>query len=358
MTHYRRRIVTYKGETGTTDQIAAKLGITKVKLGNLFYREGIKVSSFPQEEVILNEKSALQERCCLQCGKDFMPANHRFKFCSNKCRNRHTHLRHKQAPKPLIKKTCCNCGRSFETRLEKQKACRSECKPLKKPRPTKVPVGAEPGTRYHFLTVISFAGRNKNSDALVSVRCDCGVEKVVDFYRLTHPGGPKSCGCYGLELNRIAAEEAASPERKAYRRLKRSWMHIKNRCYQLSNKSFPDYGGRGIRMCDRWRFGENGMSGFACFHADMGDRPAGHTIERRDNDGDYTPDNCLWVIRDVQPWNTRVSVWLLLNGVKMAQPVVAAKLGMVCKNLDNVVRRCRRNGVSEFKVKNSVINII
>lgn len=222
----------------------------------------------------------------------------------------------------------------------------------------KKPKGAEPGTKYHFLTVVSFVGRNKHSDTFVKVKCDCGVEKVVDFYDLSRLGKPKSCGCYGHELSRINAEEAASPERKAYHRLKRSWRHMKNRCYQPSNKSFPDYGGRGIRMCDRWRFGENGMSGFACFHADMGDRPAGHTIERRDNNGDYAPDNCVWVIRDVQPWNTRVSVWLLLNGVKMTQPVVADKLGMVCKSLDNAVRRCRRDGVSEFKVKGNLINII
>lgn len=219
----------------------------------------------------------------------------------------------------------------------------------------KKPKGAEPGARYHFLTIVSFAGRNKNYDALVNVRCDCGVEKVVDLYDLTHPGGPKSCGCYGRELRRIAAEEAASPERKAYHRLRRSWMHMKNRCYLPSNKSFPDYGGRGIRMCDRWRFGENGMSGFACFHADMGDRPAGHTIERGNNDGDYAPDNCSWILKKLQPRNTRSNKWVKLDGVKMVQAEAAEKLGVGQRKLSGVVRRKEKEGITEFRYLGGII---
>lgn len=74
-------------------------------------------------------------------------------------------------------------------------------------------------------------------------------------------------------------------------------MHV--RCRDPHAKSFADYGGRGIRVCDRW-------ADFANFYADMGPRPsAAHSIERVNNDGDYEPSNCIWATREVQARNRR-----------------------------------------------------
>lgn len=91
------------------------------------------------------------------------------------------------------------------------------------------------------------------------------------------------------------------------------WKHIRQRCLNPNDKSFPDYGGRGIKICDRW------LASFENFFEDMGKRPArGYSIERINNDGDYCPENCIWAKdRIIQNNNTRKNVFLTHNGQTM-----------------------------------------
>lgn len=84
------------------------------------------------------------------------------------------------------------------------------------------------------------------------------------------------------------------------------WLAMVRRCTKPQDTAFDRYGGRGITVCDRWRHGEDGLSGFQCFIADMGDKPApGLTLERVNNLGHYEPANCIWATLARQARNKR-----------------------------------------------------
>ena len=85
---------------------------------------------------------------------------------------------------------------------------------------------------------------------------------------------------------------------------------MKARCLNPRNKSYPDYGGRGIKICDRW------IDSFENFLADMGEVPGReYTNERRDTDGDYCPENCYWATKATQANNTRANIKISFEGV-------------------------------------------
>ena len=80
----------------------------------------------------------------------------------------------------------------------------------------------------------------------------------------------------------------------------RAWFEMKRRCCDHNRKCYNNYGGRGIKVCDRWN------ESFENFYEDMGDKPTpNHSLDRIDVDGDYTPDNCKWSDRTEQNYNQR-----------------------------------------------------
>lgn len=108
----------------------------------------------------------------------------------------------------------------------------------------------------------------------------------------------------------------------------RIWKGIKSRCYNRNRKQYPRYGGRGITICDRW------CNSFETFLADMGKRPSiNHSIERRDNNGNYTPDNCYWATWTEQARNKRNNVLHTKDGITKSLTEWAEYLGMPSKTL-------------------------
>jgi hypothetical protein len=149
-------------------------------------------------------------------------------------------------------------------------------------------------------------------------RCDCGVERIVNGNNL-RKGVSAGCGCARVStriaLNKAQAKEVRVNDHPLYP----IWLAIRQRCYNKKHKHYAGYGGRGITMCDRWRLSRNGRSGFYAFVEDMGPRPdGGYSIERLDNNGNYSPDNCEWRTQKEQCVNRRNNRIVEFKGQKMA----------------------------------------
>lgn len=128
--------------------------------------------------------------------------------------------------------------------------------------------------------------------------CQCGNKTIITADNLLRPRAVRSCGC--LHLDVICIHHASeAPEYRV-------WAALLNRCYNQRHKQFRHYGGRGITVCDRWRFGENGQHPFICFLADVGHRPSPKlSIDRIDNNDGYHPDNVRWATSLQQARNRR-----------------------------------------------------
>jgi len=110
------------------------------------------------------------------------------------------------------------------------------------------------------------------------------------------------------------------------------WQGMRRRCDNPNHKAFPDYGGRGISVCSEW-------DDFHVFLRDMGPRPNGHSIDRRDNDRGYSPDNCRWATRKEQQRNQRRAVYVTIEGTEHRAIDLADMTGM---KTDTIVARASK----------------
>jgi len=111
------------------------------------------------------------------------------------------------------------------------------------------------------------------------------------------------------------------------------WQGMKRRCYNKSSKQYCDYGGRGITVCDGW------ISDYKAFEADMSPRPTGHTLDRIDNDGGYSPENCRWANKTTQQRNRRDTVKVVIDGTEYVAAELSHKHGI---KADTIVARARK----------------
>lgn len=152
------------------------------------------------------------------------------------------------------------------------------------------------GQRFGRWFVIEKALVNRGTNARWQCRCDCGTERVV-LGIVLRKGESKSCGCLRVEISaqrETKHGQATNGTTGAYN----SWAGIIQRCTNPNNPAYPNYGGRGIGVCDDWLT-------FDGFYADMGDRPQGMSIDRINNDDSYRKDNCRWASAKTQASNRR-----------------------------------------------------
>jgi|ERR1035437_407983 hypothetical protein len=155
------------------------------------------------------------------------------------------------------------------------------------------------GLKVGMLTVIKYAGKNKDHHALWTCLCECGNTKDV-LSRMLCNGQPNSCGCHTAQVT----------HGMSHTKEHRAWAAMRNRCYNTNNKRFRYYGGRGITVCDRWK------DSFENFLEDMGLCPDKRmSVDRIDNSKNYTQENCHWATWTEQSRNRSNTVFLTAGGI-------------------------------------------
>lgn len=186
------------------------------------------------------------------------------------------------------------------------------------------------GHRYGQWTVIARASNRAGvHQAQWLCRCNCGVERVVDGSHLGR-GASTSCGCRRV----VTVRELFTTHGKSGTPEHRTWKSMIGRCENSRNKRYYLYGGRGISVCKRWR------RSFKAFLADMGQRPSPrHSIDRIDNDGNYTPKNCRWATQSQQMRNSRSARLITKDGRTLSIVEWGEVLGIRAETIYARIRR-------------------
>lgn len=146
--------------------------------------------------------------------------------------------------------------------------------------------------------------------------CECGIERVVLSNSLSS-GRSTSCGCAAVRHHSTHGHQRGGKQSPSYV----TWRAMLRRCSDPKHVSYKDYGGRGIKVCDRWKT-------FEAFLSDMGERPEGKNLDRIDCDSDYSVENCRWVTNKENNNNRRNHRYLEFKGRRQTVSQWADELGI------------------------------
>ncbi len=177
------------------------------------------------------------------------------------------------------------------------------------------------GERYGRLTAIKFARRERRPNrrgtrTYWEFLCDCGAVHIADTANV-RGSHTRSCGCFQQERRIESNTRHGMKHTTEYQ----TWRAMHQRCSNQNDVRYSCYGGRGIKVCERWRKFEN-------FYADMGPRPSRKlSLERDNNDGDYEPSNCRWATPKHQARNRRSNRIVTVKGKAMTLAEAVERAG-------------------------------
>lgn len=169
------------------------------------------------------------------------------------------------------------------------------------------------GTKHNRLTILKEVEPvlyKKGAARKVLCKCDCGKEKVIDFNSI-RTSKSKSCGCLSKEIStKLHTKHGLAMLSARVRHPDYCiWIKMKSRCLNLNDKSYKNYGGRNIKVCETWQ------KSFVAFINDLGWRPNNkYSLERIDYKKDYCPENCKWILKSEQSKNCRRVKLITYNG--------------------------------------------
>lgn len=213
-----------------------------------------------------------------------------------------------------------------------------------------------PRSRKHFgedirgqifgrLEAVRFSHKNKKDMTFWLFRCRCGEFKVISKAEVKR-GKTRSCGCLCRDRTRAMLRARNTTHGMSGTRIFHVYHGMINRCYNVRNKSFVRYGGRGIAVCDEWR---NSPHSFFTWANANGYR-RGLELDRRENDGNYEPSNCRWVTDGINQNNRSNTVLISANGERLGLGEWSKRTGISPRTL---YARLKQYGWDEDAVINT-----
>lgn len=194
------------------------------------------------------------------------------------------------------------------------------------------------GKRFERLTVLRQDGLTVTGHKQWLCKCDCGNEVSYRGTLLTQ-GVAKSCGCLRADNGAKAFSKHGMYYHSAYS----TWPKMMHRCHNVESDDYPDYGGRGITVCERWHDVVN-------FIEDMGERPAGMSIDRIDVDKGYEPGNCKWSTAKEQANNKRNTLYVEYEGKRCTISDIETLTGIAYKRLYHLIKMKNMTGDEAVKL--------